>query len=365
MLPMNPFASWKQRRMEKKAKILAKAHSDTIDRQLEEESKNFRRQHNVLLISTPKSEAEAFAMVKHMKVIHENYSSEELADFRPAIWKILLENSRSIVQALRKSRFKHAYRATKANCEFILGHRSDTDNPEFLFQPEFAQVVQDLWAGEIIPLLLDRPSYVRLADNAEYFFAEAQRIAAEEYVPSIEDICHASERGVTDTHFNIDQLSMRVSQVYGQRGDRKKWIHLFEGVTSIIFCVPLSDYDEPGVPGKRARTRLTESLVLFESVVNSRWFPRTSIVLFLTELDDFRAKLHEVPLAKYFPGYTGGTDVNKGVEYIRRRFMQANRAQLNIYTHFTEASGTANMRLVFFVLRETVFRNTLSVVDLV
>lgn len=88
------------------------------------------------------------------------------------------------------------------------------------------------------------------------FFAEAQRIAAEEYVPSIEDICHASERGVTDTHFNLDQLSMRVSQVYGQRGDRKKWIHLFEGVTSIIFCVPLSDYDEPGVPGKRARVCL-------------------------------------------------------------------------------------------------------------
>ena len=49
---MNTFASWKQRRTERKAKIMAKAHSDSIDRQLEEESKNFRRQHNVLLISS-------------------------------------------------------------------------------------------------------------------------------------------------------------------------------------------------------------------------------------------------------------------------------------------------------------------------
>lgn len=31
--------------------------------------------------------------------------------------------------------------------------------------------------------------------------------------------------------------------VGGQRSERKKWIHCFEGVTSIIFCVALSDYD--------------------------------------------------------------------------------------------------------------------------
>lgn len=35
----------------------------------------------------------------------------------------------------------------------------------------------------------------------------------------------------------------RMFDVGGQRSERKKWIHCFEGPTSIIFCVALSDYD--------------------------------------------------------------------------------------------------------------------------
>jgi hypothetical protein len=31
--------------------------------------------------------------------------------------------------------------------------------------------------------------------------------------------------------------------VGGQRSERKKWIHCFEGVTAIIFCAALSEYD--------------------------------------------------------------------------------------------------------------------------
>ena len=37
--------------------------------------------------------------------------------------------------------------------------------------------------------------------------------------------------------------NFRMFDVGGQRSERKKWIHCFEGVTAIIFCVALSGYD--------------------------------------------------------------------------------------------------------------------------
>lgn len=76
---------------------------------------------------------------------------------------------------------------------------------------------------------------------------------------------------------------------------------------------------------------MVESLVLFESVINSRWFLGTSVVLFLTKIDVFKSKLATVPLQRYFPEYAGGADVNKAAKYILWRYMQANRARLSIY----------------------------------
>ena len=85
------------------------------------------------------------------------------------------------------------------------------------------------------------------------FFAEAQRITADDYVPSTEDIGHTSENGVTETRFDIGQLSIRLLQVYGQQGYFKKWIHQFDGVTCLMFCASLADYDEPGISRRNQR----------------------------------------------------------------------------------------------------------------
>jgi guanine nucleotide-binding protein G(i) subunit alpha len=121
-----------------------------------------------------------------------------------------------------------------------------------------------------------------------------------------------------------------------------------------------------------------ESLVLFDSVVNSRWFMRTSIILFLNKVDLFRQKLGRSPLSNYFPDYSGGNDINRASKYLLWRFNQVNRAHLNLYPQYvftppgspspylpnipslTQATDTSNIRLVFAAVKETILQNALK-----
>lgn len=136
-------------------------------------------------------------------------------------------------------------------------------------------------------------------------------------------------------------------------------IHCFDNVTLVIFCVSLSEYDQTLMEDKN-QNRFQESLVLFDNIVNSRWFARTSVVLFLNKIDLFAEKLSKVPMENYFPDYTGGSDINKAAKYILWRFVQLNRANLSIYPHVTQATDTSNIRLVFAAIKETILENTLK-----
>ena len=138
--------------------------------------------------------------------------------------------------------------------------------------------------------------------------------------------------------------------VGGQRSERKKWIHCFENVTSIIFCVALSEYDQVLLE-ESSQNRMMESLVLFDSVVNSRWFMRTSIILFLNKVDLFKGKLKKSPLQNYFQDYSGGDDVNRAAKYLLWRFNQVNRAHLNLYPQyvFQPQCGKGKLSLIMIV----------------
>ncbi|KAI9448638.1 G-protein alpha subunit [Lactarius psammicola] len=338
----------------------ARFHSDLIDRQIEEDSKKYKRECRILLLGS--GESGKSTIVKQMKIIHQNgFTPEEILAFRPIVWKNLLQSASGVVLALARFNLEPITVTNRANCERILAYQLATDDPDFFFSPDIARAIQDLWADEIIPTLMNYSSKFYLMDSAAYFFAEANRIAASNYLPSTEDVLRARSKttAITETRFPIGQLSIYMIDVGGQRSERKKWIHNFESVTSIIFCTALSEYDQVLLE-ERDQNRMAESLVLFESVVNSRWFLRTSIILFLNKIDVFRRKLSKIPLDNYFPEYTGGADVNKGAKYILWRFMQANRARLNVYPHITQATDTSNIRLVFATVKETILQNALK-----
>lgn len=99
-------------------------------------------------------------------------------------------------------------------------------------------------------------------------------------------------------------MNYHVFDMGGQRSERKKWIHCFEDVTTILFIVAVSEYDQ-SLFEDVTMNRMNEALTLFDSICNSPWFTSTPIILFLNKSDLLREKLKTSPIEKHFCDYTG------------------------------------------------------------
>lgn len=53
------------------------------------------------------------------------------------------------------------------------------------------------------------------------------------------------------------------------------------------------------------QNRMHESMKLFDSICNNKWFTDTSIILFLNKKDLFEEKIKRSPLTICYPEYTG------------------------------------------------------------
>jgi guanine nucleotide-binding protein G(i) subunit alpha len=158
----------------------------------------------------------------------------------------------------------------------------------------------------------------------------------------------------------MGQLSIHIIDVGEQRAESKKWIHAFENVTSLIFVVDLACYDS--VLEESSQNQMMEQLLLFDSVVNSVWFRRTSIILLLNNVGVFKQKLSRRPLAHYFPDYPGGNDVNKAAKYLLWHFNRLNRGNLSLYPYLVEPDSVDNIQVVFSAIKETILNTALRTV---
>ncbi|KAJ5682458.1 hypothetical protein N7462_005623 [Penicillium macrosclerotiorum] len=336
-----------------------KKRSQMIDRKLEEDSKRLRRECKILLLGS--GESGKSTIVKQMKIIHQNgYTVEELALYRLTVYKNLLDCAKALIEAYHHFSLEPSSQKVQDYIAFLEEYHVDPD-PNTPLDAKVGDAVTYLWNDPCTSTVLERQNEFYLMDSAPYFFEEAKRITASDYIPNVSDVLRARTKttGIYETRFTMGQLSIHMFDVGGQRSERKKWIHCFENVTSIIFCVALSEYDQTLLEESN-QNRMMESLVLFDSVVNSRWFMRTSIILFLNKVDLFRQKLPRSPLSNYFPDYSGGNDVNRAAKYLLWRFNQVNRAHLNLYPHLTQATDTTNIRLVFAAVKETILQNALK-----
>lgn len=73
-------------------------------------------------------------------------------------------------------------------------------------------------------------------------------------------------------------------------------------LTPLSLCLSLSPLLPPCSP---LQNRMHESLMLFDSICNNKFFIDTSIILFLNKKDLFAEKIKKSPLTICFPEYTG------------------------------------------------------------
>ncbi|MCL7034599.1 hypothetical protein MKW94_007207, partial [Papaver nudicaule] len=163
---------------------------------------------------------------------------------------------------------------------------------------ELAHEIQTLWKDSAIQETYTRGNELQVPDCANYFMDNLQRLSDVNYVPTKEDVLYARVRttGVVEIPFSPvgeNKKSGEVDRLFdvgGQRNERRKWIHLFEGFTAVIFCAAISEYDQTLFEDDN-RNRMMETKELFEWVLKQPCFEKTSIMLFLNKFDIFEKKV--------------------------------------------------------------------------
>lgn len=221
----------------------AARRSRRIDRHLRSESQRQRREIKLLLLGT--SNSGKSTIVKQMKIIHSGgFNLEACKEYKPLILYNAIDSLTRIIRALAalKIDFHNPDRAYDAVQLFALTGPAESKGE---ITPELLGVMRRLWADPGAQTCFGRSNEYHLEDNAAYYLNDLERIAAPDYIPTVEDILRSRDMttGIVENKFTFKELTFKMVDVGGQRSERKKWIHCFEGVTAIIFCVELSGYD--------------------------------------------------------------------------------------------------------------------------
>ncbi|RKP01345.1 hypothetical protein CXG81DRAFT_12092 [Caulochytrium protostelioides] len=337
-----------------------KRANDAIESQLKKDRKALRNEVKMLLLGA--GESGKSTILKQMKLINDTgYSEEEREAFREIVFSNIVQSMRIILEAMGVMGI--ALEHPDANGV----HRSIVlDLPPQLeadvLPSDVAAAIRALWKDAGVQACAARSREYQLNDSARYYFDDLERIADAAYVPTDQDVLRSRVKttGITESTFHVGDLVYKMYDVGGQRSERKKWIHCFEDVTAIIFMVAISEYDQVLVEDETVN-RMQEALTLFDSICNSRWFVKTSIILFLNKIDLFRTKLPLSPLSKYFPDYTGPDDsYDEACEYVMNRFVSLNQSdQKQVYSHFTCATDTTQIRFVMAAINDIIIQANL------
>ncbi|XP_050511085.1 guanine nucleotide-binding protein G(q) subunit alpha isoform X3 [Diabrotica virgifera virgifera] len=336
-----------------------------IEKQLRRDKRDARRELKLLLLGTGESGKSTF--IKQMRIIHgAGYSDEDKRGFIKLVYQNIFMAMQSMIKAMDLLKIQYGDSSNQVEkAELIKGIDYETVTT---FESPYVEAIKDLWADAGIQECYDRRREYQLTDSAKYYLEEIDRVAARSYLPTEQDILRVRvpTTGIIEYPFDLDEIRFRMVDVGGQRSERRKWIHCFENVTSIIFLVALSEYDQILFESEN-ENRMEESKALFKTIITYPWFQHSSVILFLNKKDLLEEKIMYSHLVDYFPEYEGPQrDAIAAREFILRMFVDLNPdSEKIIYSHFTCATDTENIKFVFAAVKDTILQSNLREYNLV
>ncbi|XP_029940394.1 guanine nucleotide-binding protein subunit alpha-14-like [Salarias fasciatus] len=330
-----------------------------IEKQLRLDKHNFRRELKLLLLGTGESGKSTF--IKQMRIIHgSGYSEADRKGFTRLVFQNILKAVQSLIEAMQTLRLHYGDEHNARHAEKLSQVETTLVSTLESWQ---AHAIKSVWTDHGIQKCYDRRREFQLSDSAKYYLDDLDRITAPGYIPTLQDVLRVRvpTTGIIEYPFDLSRVVFRMVDVGGQRSERRKWIHCFEGVTSIIFLAAISEYDQV-LSESQNENRMCESLALFKTLLSSTWFQESSTILFLNKTDLLEEKISQSHLAAYFPRYTGPKrDAESAKKFILKMYTERHVGhQKPLYTHYTCATDTENIRVVFSAVKDTLFRDNLD-----
>lgn len=228
---------------------------------------------------------------------------------------------------------------------------------------DIADAISKLWNEDNgIKECFDKSNLFQLEGSSSFFFENVYNYADENYTCTDNDILKGRIKttGITETNFNISGIKFKILDAGGQRSERKKWIHCFQDITCACFVLAVSEYDQMLFEDEKVN-RMYEAIMLFDSLVNSKWFAETPFILFLNKVDLLKDKVRKSPVRKYFPDYKGNSnDPEDALKYFENLFLSLNKSKRPIYVHRTCATDTESMKFILTAVTDMVIQQNLK-----
>ncbi|EFP11259.1 hypothetical protein GCK72_017724 [Caenorhabditis remanei] len=303
-------------------------------------------------------------VLKQMQILHSNgFTEEEVNEKRAIVYNNTVSAMCTILRAMDGVLHLPLENGQKeAEKAIVMKVQENGEEGEALTE-EVSKAIQSLWADPGVKKAFEMRSEYQLPDSAKYFLDNCQRISEPGYRPNDQDILYSrvATTGVVEVKFKIKELDFRVFDVGGQRSERRKWIHCFDNVESIIFITAISEYDQVLFEDETTN-RMIESMQLFNSICNSTWFLSTAMILFMNKKDLFMEKIQRVNITTAFPDYEGGQNYEEAVNFIKQKFaeLNLNPDKKTIYMHETCATDTNQVQLVISSVIDTIIQKNLQ-----